>query len=132
MTAALGGGEWSAARPGRTLPPGKNRYPFYRRLGWPQGRSGREENLVVTGIRSRTVQPLVSHYTELSYPAHNNVMQTAKYDKLAHVKAQGGDTQFFFVSLLAMQSDCTDGFAKEIENCLTRISSKRRTQNVQE
>ena len=33
MTAALEGGEWSAARPGRTLPPGKTRYPFYRRLG---------------------------------------------------------------------------------------------------
>jgi hypothetical protein len=32
MTAALEGGEWSAARPGRTLPPGKNRYPFYRKL----------------------------------------------------------------------------------------------------
>jgi len=32
MTAALEGGEWSAARPGRTLPPGKIRYPFYRRL----------------------------------------------------------------------------------------------------
>jgi len=25
-------GEWSAARPGRTLPPGKTRYPLYRRL----------------------------------------------------------------------------------------------------
>jgi len=32
MTAALEGGEWSAARPGRTLPPGKTRYPLYRRL----------------------------------------------------------------------------------------------------
>ena len=60
MTAALEGGEWSAARPGRTLPPGKTRYPFYRRLGGPQGRSGRVENLVPTGIRSRTVQPVVS------------------------------------------------------------------------
>ena len=64
MTAALEGGEWSAARPGRTLPPGKARYPFYRRLGGPQGRSGREENLVPTGIRSRTVQPVVSRYTD--------------------------------------------------------------------
>jgi len=43
-------GEWSAARPGRTLPPGKTRYPFYRRLGGTQGRSGRAENLVPTGI----------------------------------------------------------------------------------
>ena len=51
MTAALEGDEWPAARPGRTLPPGKTRYPFYRRLGGPQGRSGRAENLVPTGIR---------------------------------------------------------------------------------
>jgi len=50
MTAALEGGEWSAACPGRTLPLGKTWYPFYRRLGGPQGWSGREENLVLTGI----------------------------------------------------------------------------------
>jgi len=64
MTAALEGGEWSAARIGRTLPPGKTRYPFYGRLGEPQDRSGRAENLVPTGIRSRTVQPVVSRYTD--------------------------------------------------------------------
>ena len=57
-------GEWSAARPGRTLPPGKTRYPLYRRLGGPQGRFGRTENLVPIGIRSRTVQPVASHYTD--------------------------------------------------------------------
>jgi len=65
MTAALEGGEWSAARPGRTLPPGKSRYPFYRRLGGPQGRAGQvPENLVHTEIRSQTVQPVVSRYTD--------------------------------------------------------------------
>jgi len=52
MTAALEGDEWSAAGPGRTLPPGKTRYPFYRRLCGPQGRSGWAENLVPTGIAS--------------------------------------------------------------------------------
>ena len=57
-------GEWSAARPGRTLPPGKTRYPFYRRLGGSQGRSGRAENLIPTGIRSRTLQPVVSRYVD--------------------------------------------------------------------
>jgi len=36
MTVALEDGEWSAARPGRTLTPGKTWYPFYRRLGGPQ------------------------------------------------------------------------------------------------
>ena len=63
MTAALEGGEWSAARPGRTLPPRKTQYPFYRRLGGPQGWSGWAENLVPTGIWSRTIQPIVSCYT---------------------------------------------------------------------
>ena len=64
MTAALEGVEWSAARPGRTLPPGKTRYPFYRGLGGPQGRSGQVENLVPAGIRSRTVHLVVGRYTD--------------------------------------------------------------------
>ena len=50
MTTALEEGEWSAARPDRTLPPGKTPCPLYR--SGPQGRSGREENLAPTGIRS--------------------------------------------------------------------------------
>ena len=64
MTAALEGDECSAARPDRTLPPVYTRYPFYRRLGGPQGRSGRAEILVPTGIRSLTVQSVVSRYTD--------------------------------------------------------------------
>jgi len=64
MTAALVGGEWSAAGPGHTLLPGKAWYPFYRRLGGPQDQSGWVENLVSTGIQSRTVQPVVSRYTD--------------------------------------------------------------------
>ena len=64
MTTALEGGEWSAARSDRTLPSGTTRYPYYRRLGGPQGRYGRTENLVPSGIRSRTVQPVVSRYAD--------------------------------------------------------------------
>jgi hypothetical protein len=42
LTSALDGGEWSASRPGRANPRGKDRrYPMYRRLGGPQSRSGR-------------------------------------------------------------------------------------------
>jgi len=51
MTTALEGGEWPAARLGRTLPPGKARYPFYMRLGRPQDRSGGAENLVHINTR---------------------------------------------------------------------------------
>jgi len=50
--------------PRRHFTPGETRYPFYRRLGGPQGRSGQTENLVPTGIRSRTVQPVASRYTD--------------------------------------------------------------------
>ena len=40
LTSAIDVGVWSTLRPGR-FTPGKNRYPLYRRLGVPQGRSGR-------------------------------------------------------------------------------------------
>ena len=44
MTAALEGDEWSAARPGRNLPPGKTRYPFFTggRVGPRAGLDGRK------------------------------------------------------------------------------------------
>ena len=64
MTAALEVGEWSAASPGRTLPPEKTWYPLYRRLGEPQGQSEQAEYLVPTGLQSRTVQPVVSRYSD--------------------------------------------------------------------
>ena len=84
MTAALEGSEWSAARPGRTLFPGKTRYPFYRRLGGPQGWSGQAENIVPTGIRSRTVQPVAQSLYRLSYPAHIQLIYRCK-NKVNHL-----------------------------------------------
>ena len=39
ITVTLEGGEWSAARPGRTLPLGNTRNPFYKRLDGSQGLS---------------------------------------------------------------------------------------------
>jgi len=71
MTAALEGGEWAAARPGRTLPQGKTRYPFYRRLGGPQGWSGLAENLVITGIQSPDRPARSQSLYRLSYLAQD-------------------------------------------------------------
>ena len=51
--------------------PVKTRYPFYRRLCGPQGRSGWAENLVPTGIRLRTVQPVAQSLYRLSYRAQD-------------------------------------------------------------
>jgi len=52
--------------------PGKTRYPLYRRLGGPRGRSGRVEKLIPTGIRSRTVHPVAQSLFRLSFPAHTH------------------------------------------------------------
>jgi hypothetical protein len=64
MTAAIEGGEWTSITPWPTLPLGNTRYPSYRRLGGPQGRSGRVENLAPSGFDPRTVQPVISRYTD--------------------------------------------------------------------
>ena len=55
------------------FPPRKTRYTFYRRLGGPQGRSGRVENLVPTGNRSRTVQPVAQSLYRLSYQEFSSI-----------------------------------------------------------
>jgi hypothetical protein len=65
MTTALEGGEESASRSVRSLPPGKTRYPLYRRLGRPQGRSGQVRKISPPLVFvPRTVQPVASHYTD--------------------------------------------------------------------
>jgi len=56
LTSTVEGGERLASRPGRILPPGKTRYPLYRRLGGPQGRSGQVRKISPPpGIDPRTV-----------------------------------------------------------------------------
>jgi hypothetical protein len=47
------------------LPPGKTRYLLYRRLGGPQGWSGRMLKISAPpGFDSQTVQPVASRYTD--------------------------------------------------------------------
>ena len=65
MTTALEEDEGSASRPGRYLPPGKTRYPLYRRLGGPRAGMDRcEISRPPLGFDSRTVQPAASRYTD--------------------------------------------------------------------
>ena len=60
------------------LPPGKNRYPLYRRLGRPQGRPGRGRKISTSpGFDPRTVQPVASRYTDCA-------IQAPVVDKNAH------------------------------------------------
>ena len=47
------------------LPPGNTQYPLYRRLGGPHGQSRQVRKILSPpGFNPRTVQPVVSHYTE--------------------------------------------------------------------
>ena len=71
-------GEWSAARPGRTLPPGKDPVPILQEAGWAPGP-------VLTGGKScphrDSIPDRPAHSQSLyrlSYPAHNKEMYGAK------------------------------------------------------
>jgi hypothetical protein len=67
----VNGGEWSASRPGRALPPGKGPQDVHCTGGWVDPRAGldteaRGKNpLPLTGIElsSLVVQSIVRHYT---------------------------------------------------------------------
>ena len=59
------------------LPPGKTRYPLYRRLGGPQSPSGQMRKISPhTAIRSRTVQPVAQSLYQLSYPDCRHLVNT--------------------------------------------------------
>jgi hypothetical protein len=63
-TSALGGvgGQHHALA---ALPPGKTRYPLYRKLGGPQSRSGRVRKISPPpGFDPRTVQLVASRYSD--------------------------------------------------------------------
>jgi hypothetical protein len=52
------------------LPPGKTRYPLYRRLGEPQNPSGKVGKISSPpGFDLWTVQPVASRYTDYAIPA---------------------------------------------------------------
>jgi hypothetical protein len=93
MTTALEGGEWSAAGSGRNFPPVKNRYPLYRRLGEPQGRSGQVRKISPpSGIRSPDRPARNQSLYRLSYRAHTSTEYLQKFRQ---------DSQPFFNSATA-------------------------------
>jgi hypothetical protein len=57
------GGGWLKRRPGRFTSGKETRYPLCRRLGGPQGRSGRLRKISLSpGTDPRTVRPVASRY----------------------------------------------------------------------
>jgi hypothetical protein len=95
LTSALDGVEWLTPRPGSFTAWKKTRYPFYRRLGGPQGRSGRKRKISPPPrFDPRTVQPVASRYTDWAISAHLKVAMWSLYARnIAHKsKAQSQET----------------------------------------
>jgi hypothetical protein len=66
-------GGWSTPRPGRFTPGKESRYPLYRRLRGPQGRSGQGQRISPPpGFDPRTVQPVMTRYSDWAIPAHRS------------------------------------------------------------
>ena len=62
------------------LPPGITRYPLYRRLGGPQCRTGRVWKISPpAGFEPRTVQHVMSRYTDWANPAHWNNQSNGRW-----------------------------------------------------
>jgi hypothetical protein len=76
LEGALDGGEWSASRPGRALPPGKrSTVPIVQEAGWaPEPvwtQRLEEKSSASVGDQTPVVQSVVSHYTDWATPAHS-------------------------------------------------------------
>ena len=79
MTNALEGGEGLASRPGRSLPPGKDRVPIVQEAGWAPGPVWiGAENLTTTGIRYLDRPARSQSLYRLSYPAHKTLVSFYK------------------------------------------------------
>ena len=65
-----------------TLPAGKTRYPLYRRMGGPQGRSGTvRKTSPPPGLDVRTVQPVASRYIDRAISAPKVIVVFRNYKK---------------------------------------------------
>jgi hypothetical protein len=73
LTPAPEGGEWSASRPGRALPP----VPIVQEAGWaPEPvwtQRLEEKSCASVGDRTPSVQSAVRHCTDWATPAHTNI-----------------------------------------------------------
>jgi hypothetical protein len=59
-----------------TLLLGKTQYPLYRKLGGPQGQSGRMQKIAPPlGFNPWTIQPIASRYTNYAIPAPRVILK---------------------------------------------------------
>jgi hypothetical protein len=129
MTAALEGGEGSASRRGRSLPPGKTRYLLYRRLGGTQCRSGQVRKISPSpGFDPRTVQHVASRYTD--YASQSTSLEGP--GEIVHVLAVLFNTVFYCVMCNGFYLTGVPQLIVELRNVLPGFACvlSRRVQNA--
>jgi hypothetical protein len=124
MTTALEGGEGSASRLGRSLPPGKDPISIVQEDGWAPGSvwTGAENLLSPTGIRSPDRPTRSRSLYRLCYPAHNHGNGIAKIG-----------TEFFLPALETeggFASDCNITRRQDSERCKVQNFRFRKSENL--
>jgi len=118
-------GEGSASHPGRSLPPGKTRYPLYRRLGGHPGWSDRVRKISLPpGFDPRTSQPVAQSLYRLSYRAHHKDVlrnRSAGVVKRMNRKANGHE--------IAVINRLENG-EHQAASCLTEILKRSECDNM--
>ena len=113
LVLALDGSGWLSPRTGR-LTLGMTQYPFYRRLGGPQGRSGWVRKILFPpGFDPRTVQPVASCYND--YAVVDQISGGYRAKKYFHIVSQASISEsvawshlYCSIEQVSVAVDCDD------------------------
>jgi len=93
------------------LPLGKTRYPLYKKLGGPQGRSGQGRKISPSlEFNPRTAQSLASRYTDWDIPVH-----VVKNKHILSVKVTSTLNKYY-KNLLTFLSNTKFMYSRDIAN----------------
>ena len=112
------------------LPTGKTRCPLCRRMGRPQDRCGRMRKISPPpGFDPRTVQPVVSRYTNCTIPAHMVYRYVLNSNGLLHRftnnKLQYSNNGKSISSSIVKISVCSD-----MSSCVVNMDTTRSVQTL--
>jgi hypothetical protein len=99
---------WKGVRgqPGRSLPRGKTRYPLYRRMDGPQGRSGQVRKILPpTGIRSPDRPAPSQLLSRLRYPTHILNIGLMQYRQTKRISIAFYCCHFLFLLVITLNWD---------------------------
>ena len=111
------------------LASGKSTYPLYKKLGGPQGRSGRVGKISPPpGFDPRTVQPVASRYTDWAILAQDS-RWAYSFNHLKNNKAIFRNSVYFIVQTYCSHKICPWQFTHS-HLCLFRICKLVRKLNI--